>query len=141
MKKIQPPKSFIEKYEVKETGCWEWIAARTGGYGKYWNPFRKSGDWAHRFAYELLVGEIPEGLQLDHLCRNRACVNPAHLEPVTRTENLSRVPTVNSTKCRNGHNYNEYNTYIRPNGRKDCRACQVASFNRYSLKKKQLGTK
>ena len=66
----------------KTDGCWEWSGAiNTGGYGSFWNGIREVK--AHRFAYELLCEQIRDGLTLDHLCRNRSCVNPAHLEPVT----------------------------------------------------------
>ena len=83
---------FWPKVDKTET-CWIWIGAiGTGGYGNFWvGPDRLSDRMrAHRFAYESMVGPIPEGLDLDHLCRNRACVNPAHLEPVTRRVNLRR---------------------------------------------------
>ena len=78
--------SYVEKTD----GCWEWTGAKDGdGYGHLTIAGRVVG--AHRFAYELLVGPIPEGLEIDHLCRNRACVKPADLEPVTRAENLRRA--------------------------------------------------
>lgn len=77
--------------------CWEWTAAigQTGGYGKYSLPLNDGSGkgryvYAHRYAYEILVGPVDESLDLDHLCRNRKCVNPDHLEPVTRRENLRR---------------------------------------------------
>lgn len=73
-------------------GCWEWTGARQPDgrydYGMFWDGTRAVR--AHRFAYELLVGPIPVGLELDHLCRNPPCVNPAHLEPVTHAENIRR---------------------------------------------------
>lgn len=69
--------------------CWEWTAARSDGYGQFKSgPGEPAG--AHRWAYQYLVGPIPVGVQLDHLCRNRACVNPDHLEPVSQRENILR---------------------------------------------------
>lgn len=78
---------------------------------------------AHRWSYEFHVGPIPEGLDLDHLCRNRGCVNPDHLEPVTREENIRRAfATV--THCPSGHPYSDENTYVRPGTvHRKCRAC------------------
>lgn len=76
-------------FGVGDLGCWEWTAAKAGqGYGYFW----KDGGLRriHRVVYEELRGPIPSGLDLDHTCRNRACCNPAHLEPVTRTVNLRR---------------------------------------------------
>lgn len=71
--------------------CWNWTGNKTGpeGYGRFY-PGGKTGVLAHRFAYQLLTGTIPEGLVIDHLCRNRACVNPSHLEPVTHRVNTLR---------------------------------------------------
>ena len=89
--------------------CWEWTGSNNGKYGTY---CIYEGMWlAHRFAYELMVAEIPGGLQIDHLCRNTICVNPWHLEPVTSSVNLKRssLGQVNKargaalTHCVNGH--------------------------------------
>lgn len=74
--------------EVTATGCWRWLGhCLSSGYGRV----GARGILAHRLAYEELVGPIPDGLEIDHLCRNRGCVNPAHLEPVTHVENLRRA--------------------------------------------------
>jgi hypothetical protein len=86
-----------------EFGCWEWIGARNGnGYGS-----SCGSDPAHRVAYSWLVGPIPEGQELDHTCRNRACVNPHHLEPVSRSENRKRIceygPREFRPYCKRGH--------------------------------------
>lgn len=132
---------LLEKVSVNPiTGCHEWTAARSAsGYGKIYvlgRPRTNRVVPAHRVAYELWVGPIPEGLQLDHLCRNRACVNPAHLEPVTQRVNLLRgmspaADNARKTQCPRGHVYNGANTYRR-NGDRKCRAChREKELNRY----------
>lgn len=106
--------------------CWEWTGGINGnGYGQINVAGRVIG--AHRIAYELLVGPIPEGLELDHLCRNRTCVNPAHLEPVTRRENQLRGQSVSGrnarkTHCPSGHPYSGSNLVVKQ-GQRRCRAC------------------
>ena len=125
-----------------ETGCWEWTASTNGfGYGQFGIGRRHVG--AHRAAYELLVGPIPDGLHLDHLCRVRHCINPAHLEPVTCRENVRRSPittgALNRTKtyCPAGHKYDAENTLIIPNsGERRCRACANAARDRYRQRRK-----
>lgn len=88
----------------------------------------------HRVVYELLVGPIPEGLQLDHLCRNRVCGNPDHLEPVTNRENWIRgenltARTVRNDICQRGHPFSA-NARVRPNGSRTCRACERLAYER-----------
>lgn len=111
----------------KTESCWEWSGGKSpAGYGTF--SIRDTDPlYAHRVAYEALVGPIPSGLDLDHLCRNRGCVNPAHLEPVTRKVNILRGESImaknaRKTHCRRGHEFTPENTRIRANGR-NCRAC------------------
>ena len=104
-------------------GCWVWMAGRSAqGYGRFWID----GDTraAYRVAYEVLVGPVPDGLQLDHLCRNRACVNPGHLEPVTVVTNVMR-----------GVSFAAENTYIDRRGRRLCRECQRARQRAWQIRK------
>lgn len=114
--------------------CWNWPArVDRDGYGRVmWNG---RSCLAHRVAYEVMSGPIPDGLQLDHLCRNRACVNPAHLEPVTQAENAARGVYARQTHCVAGHEYTPENTYLRPNGNRDCRACIRERSRRHRNKK------
>ena len=140
------------------TGCWDWTGyVMPNGYGKLTIPGSRS-NLAHRLMYEELVGPIPKGLDIDHLCRNRACVNPEHMEPVTRQINLSRSPIIRQmlaaktaaaaereaqrrakllanpkhnrykTHCPSGHPYDEENTRWYRNSRR-CKACDRILHN------------
>ena len=123
----------------KGPGCWEWLNSKDGcGYGMF--SYNGSSMRAHRWSYEALVGPIPPGMQLDHLCRNPSCVNPSHLEPVTRDENLARgwgrrVKSGWVDHCINGHPYSAENTYTNPKGALVCRTCSAASRRRYEQRK------
>jgi hypothetical protein len=117
-----------------ESGCWPWLGYRNAdGYG----VITVGGDdervlRAHRVAYELLLGEtIPDGLTIDHLCRNRGCVNPEHMEVVERGENVLRgegpsARAARATHCIRGHEFTPENTYFRKSGKRECRACARA---------------
>lgn len=116
--------------------CWEWQGNYgSGPYGLFWSGDRIMN--THKFAYELLVGPVPEGLELDHFgCDNKRCCNPAHLKPVTRRENQRRVVEAR-THCKHGHPFDEVNTYWRPDGMgRDCRACRTAALARQDAKRR-----
>lgn len=121
----------VNKIHV-EDGCWLWTGyTKPEGYGQYTTTGRRKFR-AHRLAYELVVGPIPDGLSLDHLCRVRNCVNPDHLQPVTTRENCRRGNTGLATgaknraktRCPHGHPYSPENTYHPPSGGRACRTCR-----------------
>lgn len=105
--------------------CWIWAASKNrDGYGLFFNGSKAVG--AHRWAYENQFGPISKGLELDHLCRNRSCVNPSHLEPVSSLENTKRSPIHYGarTHCKHGHEYTPENTISRKDGGRRCRTCK-----------------
>lgn len=118
---------FATRVALQDDGCLVWLGGKTvGGYGIF-APLTEHRDgskaMAHRWLYEHHGGSIPEGYDIDHLCRNRACVNPEHLEPVTRAENIRRAAAI-KTHCVNGHPFDEANTLIPPGtNHRRCKAC------------------
>ncbi len=121
---------MLDRFEDKilhepNSGCWLWTGAlNQDGYAMFWHEGQARR--AHRIAYEIHVGPIPDGLQLDHLCRVRCCVNPDHVEPVSCRENIRRGETGiherEKTHCPQGHPYDERNTY-RYRNKRYCRTC------------------
>jgi hypothetical protein len=130
---------FLAKIRVnKVTGCWEWTASKQpSGYGQ----IRSEGTtkYAHRVAYELFVGPIPEGYEIDHVCRNRGCVNPdpKHLEAVPHRINWERGNSPSAifhkhSHCRHGHEYTTENTkYNKKTGLRECRQCRRNAMNNF----------
>jgi hypothetical protein len=123
------PPRFWSKVKTSDSGCWEWQASLTaGGYGQYY-PRKGDPQRAHRITYTVLVADIPDGLVIDHLCRNPLCCNPVHLEPVTSRENTIRgigfaARYAAATHCPHGHPYAGANLRIRRCGRRACRECE-----------------
>lgn len=133
----------IEFYLDKQpNGCWVWTRSKDiGGYGRV--TWYGKGMPVHR-AYLIDLGRnVPEGMTVDHLCRVRACANPDHLEVVTNRENILRgfgPPAVNARKtcCKNGHEFTNENTSIRPNGGRYCRACWRATWHKRHAERRSL---
>lgn len=128
------PERFWDKVSPEpNSGCWLWTAAcNEYGYGCFYWSGRVRG--AHRVSYSELVQDVPSGLQLDHLCRQRGCVNPLHLEIVSIAENLHRGLNSNreKTHCPAGHEYNGVNTYFWTDDSRRCRVCgRQNKRNRY----------
>ena len=124
------------------SGCWLWIGHvdEKLGYGRFVVEGRRRV--AHLVSYEALVGPVPAGLQLDHLCRVRSCVNPAHLEPVTQAVNIFRgegISAINSRKthCARGHAFSSENTVLKRGGKQRC--CRTCRDARNALRPKKRG--
>jgi HNH endonuclease len=140
-KLTDPLKRFWEKIQLSDDGCWLWAGClfQASGYGCFFPGGYgcPNNVLAHRWLWEKLNGPVPEGLELDHLCRVRHCVNPMHLEPVTRRMNIMRSPIVitanfsRQTRCKNGHEFSHHDRKQRL-----CRICGNAYKKAYKLRKK-----
>jgi hypothetical protein len=114
---------FYAKVRVDfDTNCWLWVGAvQTSGYGSVGIGNKRTA-LVHRLSYEAHNGPIPDGLTIDHLCRNKTCVNPDHLEPVTLAENIRRAAAA-ITHCVHGHELTPENLLNRKDGKRNCRTC------------------
>lgn len=122
---------IMARVEKTEGGCWKWKGASNPlGYGKIGVRMPSPKTYAtHVFVYRHIVGSVPDGMELDHTCRNPGCCNPDHLEPVTHKENVLRGNCVASAvrrtgQCKRGHEMSNENVYVFPDGRRQCRECR-----------------
>jgi len=133
--KLRAYNRFWDRVKKRHSNfCWDWLGLKNErGYGRFWmnGKLRK----AHVVAYGWLIGRIPEGMELDHLCRNTSCVNPSHLQPVTHAENVRRgaSPAAKNqarAKCVNGHPFSGKNLYLYKGIHRHCRTCRATRSNR-----------
>lgn len=125
-----------------KTGCWIWTGALSNGYGRATLARPRRQVCVHKAAYEFYVGKVPKGLDLDHLCRNRACFNPAHLEPVTRSVNCSRGDSGKARgaqlrarkRCSKGHLFSKNNTRMDSKGHRVCLKCKKIAWKKWHTK-------
>lgn len=145
-RKLQPFKwqeRFWSRFSMRRKNCWNWRGYITRyGYGRFW--FDNTSWLAHRFAFQIFNGPVPSNLEIDHLCRNRKCVNPSHLELVTSKENMLRgdgLAVRNKAKihCAQGHPFSTRNTYHPPYWptRRVCRICRNRWANESHKKAKE----
>ena len=127
--------SKVDSFEDPDE-CWTWTGRRDpDGYGTLWVVIdgTKRMRFAHRMSFNEFKGDLIEGLTIDHLCLNKSCINPRHLEQVTARENTQRHFDLQTT-CKNGHEITEANSYRTPSGHRSCRECRRIAARRYREK-------
>lgn len=133
-----PLERVLQKINIDDKGCWNWTGyLDQSGYAVY--RFKEGSSRVARWLYEKTVAPIPKPLTIDHVCRNRACINPKHMEPVTMRENLMRGDSFSGinhrkTVCVHGHEYSESNTGKAKAGGRFCKTCQRDRAKRYRAK-------
>ncbi len=132
--KVNKSSGVFKLVQGEQSECWTWQSSMLPkGYGT--TKYKGKGIAAYKLAYMLSIGPVPDGLELDHLCRTRRCVRPDHLEPITHLENIRRGICANREKatCLKGHPFD----VIRKSGKRDCSVCHKALVRAYHLRKKQ----
>jgi hypothetical protein len=136
---LAPEELFFRHVTEAENGCWNYAPSNTKtGYAVFAINKGTNLALAHRWSYEHFVADIPAGLVIDHLCNNRACVNPWHLEPVTQKVNCQRG-VGSASSCVNGHPYNPSNTEVHSRGHRQCRTCRQNRERRFKTAALALG--
>lgn len=134
---------LLERCVETADGCWQFTGPlMKNGYSRVWVTGEDEKRLGHRVSYEHFIAPIPHGLVLDHTCRNRACVNPWHLDPVTDAVNIRRGESISvrhaeRERCNNGHRYTPENTHLTMQGRK-CRTCDA---DRARARRRAMSTK
>lgn len=141
MRQIDRVVELCLRFGTTSNRCWKWpFSLDKSGYARCWDPAKKKKVMVHRAAYELVRGGIPIGFEADHLCRERSCFNPNHLEAVPKKVNTERRIHKNTKKthCDRGHPFSGDNLYLRPdNGKRQCKRCQRQQVETHRLNRKK----